>query len=474
MTLPTGVVTRGVTFKLLFTALDPTDPSGAPVTVAPAPGSSATFTAGPASLLLVDGATTLDMLPESRTVAIGADGTITATLECTDTNTINPVDWAWTVSFSLSGGMTRAPFSFQLPAAAGALDLATVVPVTDTGGVLTTQGPPGPRGPAGIEPQGTWDAGTAYATDDAVYRNGSTYWAVQGSTGVDPATDSSSTYWHIMAEKGAPGDVSSVDGVSATAGTGDVALGALKAANNLSDVANAVTARSNIGAGTSDFSGAYGDLTGKPTLATVAATGAYGDLSGKPTLGTAAAANTGTTSGNVPVLNASGQLDMARLASGTPSGSKFVRDDGTLAVPAAAAASLTSQAAVLSSDYTLVNSNTWYTYLSATFAAGTWLVTTVAAPTVATGSSAFFVGTQAVIGSGTGTITGPTSASCFLTATYGLDSLSYAFLLTCSTSVTINFQAWTNQGSSNAKITARAVAASSVAGSTGYSAVKIA
>ncbi|MER9524074.1 hypothetical protein NKI96_10860 [Mesorhizobium sp. M0292] len=44
-------------------------------------------------------------------------------------------------------------------------------------------------------------------------------------------------------------------------------------------------------------------------LATVASTGAYNDLSGKPTLGTAAAKNTGTAAGNVPVLDGSGLLD---------------------------------------------------------------------------------------------------------------------------------------------------------------------
>lgn len=37
--------------------------------------------------------------------------------------------------------------------------------------------------------------------------------------------------------------------------------------------------------------GAYSDLFGKPSLATVATTGAYSDLSGKPTLGTASAQN---------------------------------------------------------------------------------------------------------------------------------------------------------------------------------------
>lgn len=44
-------------------------------------------------------------------------------------------------------------------------------------------------------------------------------------------------------------------------------------------------------------------------LASVATSGAYSDLSGKPTLGTAAACNTGTSSGNVPVLDSNGKLN---------------------------------------------------------------------------------------------------------------------------------------------------------------------
>ncbi len=51
-------------------------------------------------------------------------------------------------------------------------------------------------------------------------------------------------------------------------------------------------------------------------------------------LGSAAVVNAGTASGEVPVLGAGGVLPMARLATGTPDGSKFVRDDGALAVPA--------------------------------------------------------------------------------------------------------------------------------------------
>mgnify|MGYP000159179471 CR=1 FL=1 len=64
----------------------------------------------------------------------------------------------------------------------------------------------------------------------------------------------------------------------------------LEAANNLSDLANAAAARTNLG------------------LATVASTGAYSDLSGTPTLGTAAALDVGTSPNNVVQLNGSAQL----------------------------------------------------------------------------------------------------------------------------------------------------------------------
>jgi hypothetical protein len=55
-------------------------------------------------------------------------------------------------------------------------------------------------------------------------------------------------------------------------------------------------------------SGAYADLSGTPSLATVATTGAYSDLSGKPTLGTAAALDVGTTALKVVQLDASAKL----------------------------------------------------------------------------------------------------------------------------------------------------------------------
>jgi len=64
----------------------------------------------------------------------------------------------------------------------------------------------------------------------------------------------------------------------------------LESANNLSELTNAATARTNLG------------------LATVASTGAYSDLSGTPTLGTAAALDVGTSANNVVQLNGSAQL----------------------------------------------------------------------------------------------------------------------------------------------------------------------
>ena len=53
-----------------------------------------------------------------------------------------------------------------------------------------------------------------------------------------------------------------------------------------------------------------GTITG---LATVATTGAYGDLSGRPTLGSAASRDAGASSGNVPILDGSGLIPSALL-----------------------------------------------------------------------------------------------------------------------------------------------------------------
>jgi hypothetical protein len=75
--------------------------------------------------------------------------------------------------------------------------------------------------------------------------------------------------------------------------------------------------------------GAYSDLTGTPSLATVATTGAYSDLSGTPTLGTAAALNVGTSASQVVQLDGSARLpavDGSQLTNLPSSGGGFNYD----------------------------------------------------------------------------------------------------------------------------------------------------
>ena len=84
---------------------------------------------------------------------------------------------------------------------------------------------------------GAWVTGTSYSAYDVVTDSGNTYIALEAHTaGSTFSTDLSAAKWSVLATKGATG-----------AGTGD-----MLAANNLSDVANVATSRSNLGLGASD------------------------------------------------------------------------------------------------------------------------------------------------------------------------------------------------------------------------------
>jgi hypothetical protein len=83
---------------------------------------------------------------------------------------------------------------------------------------------------------------------------------------------------------------------------------------------------------------AYADVSGTPSLATVATTGAYSDLSGLPTLGTAAALDVGTSATNVVQLDGSARLpavDGSQLTN-LPSGASTLGalTDVTITTPA--------------------------------------------------------------------------------------------------------------------------------------------
>lgn len=65
------------------------------------------------------------------------------------------------------------------------------------------KGPTGSQGPAGLDWRGSWDAGTTYASGDAVFFNGSSYVATASSSAAEP--DISASMWSVLASQGATG-----------------------------------------------------------------------------------------------------------------------------------------------------------------------------------------------------------------------------------------------------------------------------
>lgn len=122
-------------------------------------------------------------------------------------------------------------------------------------------------------------------------------------------------------------------------------------------------------------SGAYADLSGKPSLATVATTGAYADLSGKPTLGTAAALNVGTGASQVVQLDASSKLPAV---------------DGSQLTNLPGAAGLTRVSNALTADVNLTD-NALHDGPSIAAGTGTWLFMGYVTLLDATGAATFNV-----------------------------------------------------------------------------------
>lgn len=80
-------------------------------------------------------------------------------------------------------------------------------------------GPIGATGPAGVDWQGTYGAGTAYVLNDGVLYNGSSWRALQATTGNAPPTlpTTSNAYWELIARQGTDG-AGTVSSVVAGAG----------------------------------------------------------------------------------------------------------------------------------------------------------------------------------------------------------------------------------------------------------------
>jgi hypothetical protein len=85
-------------------------------------------------------------------------------------------------------------------------------------GLTGATGPQGPTGAVGLNWQGTWNSSTAYAVNDAVAYNGSSYISIQAGSNQEP--DTSAAFWTLLSQAGATGATGPQGPQGATGATG--------------------------------------------------------------------------------------------------------------------------------------------------------------------------------------------------------------------------------------------------------------
>ncbi len=101
---------------------------------------------------------------------------------------------------------------------AGATGLTGATGPAGPTGATGAAGATGPTGPGGVPFRGTWSPTSVYLLNDAVFYNGSSYFALNSSLNIQP--DSDPTVWSLLAQKGDQGPAGPTGATGATGPAG--------------------------------------------------------------------------------------------------------------------------------------------------------------------------------------------------------------------------------------------------------------